>query len=71
MTEKFQGPPILLRPTEAARALGLHPQHLANLRHRGEGPAFVKLGTAVRYDALALREYCEAHTQQQTRRAAR
>ena len=33
-------PPIkLLRPTEAAKALGLHPQHLANLRHRGSGPA--------------------------------
>lgn len=70
MTDKLQGfPPMLLRPTEAARALGLHPQTLANLRHEGRGPQFVKIGAAVRYDADALREYCEANTKATTRRA--
>jgi hypothetical protein len=70
MTGKSQGsPPMLLRPTEAARALGLHPQTLANLRHEGRGPSFVKLGAAVRYDAEALRLYCEENTKTTTRRA--
>ena len=63
MSEHPQSPPMLLRPTEAAKSLGLHPQTLANLRHTGRGPAFVKLGSAVRYDADALRVYCEANTQ--------
>lgn len=62
-------PPTLLRPTEAARALGLHPQTLANLRHEGRGPEFVKIGAAVRYDADTLREYVEANTKTSTRRA--
>ena len=69
MPEKHQSPPMLLRPTEAAKALGLHVQHLANLRHTGRGPAWVKLGSAVRYDSDALREYCAAHTKTSTRRA--
>jgi hypothetical protein len=69
MTGKVQGsPPTLLRPTEAAKALGLHPQTLANLRHAGRGPEFVKLGAAVRYDADALRVYCEENTKTTTRR---
>jgi len=55
-------PPMLLRPSEAAKALGLHPQTLANLRHTGRGPQFVKIGSAVRYDANALRAYVEEHT---------
>lgn len=70
MTDKIQSsPPMLLRPSEAARALGLHPQTLANLRHEGRGPCFVKLGAAVRYDADALREYCAANTKTPARRA--
>jgi len=70
MPDLVQGSPLtLLRPTEAARALGLHPQTLANLRHEGRGPQFVKLGSAVRYDADALREYVTANTMIPTRRA--
>ena len=69
MTDKLQcSPPMLLRPTEAARALGLNVQTLANFRHDGRGPSFVKLGSAVRYDADALRKYCEANTKTPTRR---
>jgi len=63
MPDKIQGtPPMLLRPTEAARTLGLHPQTLANFRHFGRGPQFVKLGTAVRYDVDALRVFVAANT---------
>ena len=63
MADNAQGSPLrLLRPTEAAKALGLHPQTLANDRHNGRGPEFVKLGSAVRYDAEALRRYVEENT---------
>ena len=58
--------PQLLRPTEAARALGLHPQTLANFRHFGDGPPFVKIGAAVRYSAEALRNYCDENTETRT-----
>jgi len=54
--------PMLLRPTEAARALELATQTLANMRFKGIGPKWCKLGSAVRYSAEALREYCEANT---------
>jgi Helix-turn-helix domain len=54
--------PMLLRPTEAARMLGVHPQSLANWRAAGRGPKWCKLGTAVRYSVEALREYYEANT---------
>jgi len=70
MTEKAQGtPPQLLRPNEAARALGLHPQTLANFRHVGKGPEYVRIGGAVRYDSDALREYVAANAVTPTRRA--
>jgi hypothetical protein len=58
-----QGPPQLLRPTETGRALGgIHPQTLANWRHTGKGPPYVKIGSAIRYDADALRVYCAENT---------
>lgn len=62
MTDKENVAPQLLRPTEAAKALGLHPQTLANLRHSGRGPQFVKIGTAVRYSVAMLNEFIEANT---------
>ena len=39
----------LLKTTEAAEYLRLHPGHLQNLRARHQGPAYIKLGFAVRY----------------------
>lgn len=63
MSDKIQGSTVmLLRPTEAARALGLHPQTLANFQHHGGGPPFVKIGTTVRYSADALQEFVTANT---------
>jgi hypothetical protein len=38
-----------LKDTEAAAMLGLHPQTLRNMRCKGEGPAYYKIGRAVRY----------------------
>lgn len=40
---------VYLRTEEAAAILGLAPKTLANLRHAGGGPRYVKLGAAVRY----------------------
>lgn len=38
-----------LKDTKAAEMLGLHPQTLRNMRSKGEGPAYYKIGRAVRY----------------------
>ena len=38
-----------LTPKEAAQRIGLASGHLANLRSRGTGPAFLKLGRKVMY----------------------
>jgi predicted DNA-binding transcriptional regulator AlpA len=54
--------PQLLRPTEAGRRLGVHPQTMANWRAEGRGPKWVKLGAAVRYSVAALEEFIEANT---------
>jgi len=48
-----------LKDTEAAELLGLHPQTLRNMRCRGEGPAYHKLGRAVRYLEKDLSAYLE------------
>jgi len=70
MADKVNGSTVmLLRPSEAARALGLHPQTLANFRHVGKGPEYVRIGGAIRYAADALREYVAASTVTPTRRA--
>ncbi len=62
MAEESSGTLRLLRPTEAAKALNLHPQSLANMRAQGRGPDYIKLGAAVRYSTEALRSYVEANT---------
>jgi predicted DNA-binding transcriptional regulator AlpA len=48
-----------LKDTEAAEMLGLHPQTLRNMRCKGEGPAYHKLGKAVRYLEKDLLAYLE------------
>ena len=48
-----------LKDTEAAEMLGLHPQTLRNMRCRNEGPAYHKLGRAVRYLEKDLLTYLE------------
>lgn len=44
-------------PKEAAQILRLAEQTLANLRHRGRGPRYVKRGLRVLYPHEALAEY--------------
>jgi predicted DNA-binding transcriptional regulator AlpA len=39
----------LLTETDLAVELQMRPQSLADWRHRGKGPAYVKLGQLVRY----------------------
>ena len=48
-----------LKDTEAVEMLGLHPQTLRNMRCRNEGPAYHKLGRAVRYLEKDLLTYLE------------
>lgn len=50
-------------PKEAAALLGLSERLLQDLRRRGTGPRFAKLGhRTVRYPLAALRQWVEAQT---------
>lgn len=46
--------PEYLSPREAAALLGVSLRGLENLRRAGRGPAFVRVGRAVRYPRAAL-----------------
>ena len=46
--------PHLLREIDAATYLGLAPKTLSRWRWAGKGPAFHKLGSAVRYSVQEL-----------------
>lgn len=50
-----------LNTLEAAAHLRCSRQFLEIARHRGEGPAYCKLGRAVRYRKSALDEWMTAH----------
>jgi predicted DNA-binding transcriptional regulator AlpA len=47
----------LLTSRDAAKVLSVSESWLAKSRMRGDGPAFVKIGRAVRYDEGALQDY--------------
>lgn len=47
----------LLTPSEAAARTGLKEATLANMRCRGDGPAFHKISKFVRYDAVDLERW--------------
>jgi hypothetical protein len=49
-------PPLLLGEKDAARALGLSPRSLFNLRQH-EGLPFLKIGTRVMYSPAALAQW--------------
>jgi predicted DNA-binding transcriptional regulator AlpA len=51
----------LRKTAQAAGYLGLNPGTLANLRARGLGPRYVKLGSAVRYYESDLDAWAQAH----------
>ena len=50
---------VYIKPEEAARILGLSTKTLANLRHAGGGPRYVKLGSAVRYPRSEVYAWAE------------
>lgn len=51
-----------LNTEEAAKFLGLDPQTLINWRSLGRGPAFIRLGRAVRYSVSALEKFIAKNT---------
>jgi hypothetical protein len=65
MSEQFEA---LVTEVEAARTLNLAVHTLRNWRARQVGPAYVKLGGAVRYIPGALRDYIQARTLRPVRR---
>lgn len=49
----------LLNTREAARRLGLAAGTLQNWRIRGQGPTYVRLGKAIRYEPESLARFVE------------
>ena len=49
--------PTLLTPKDAARFLNLSVSWLAKRRLAGDGPAYIKMGGAVRYSQAALQQW--------------
>ena len=56
----------LLTASEAARDLNCSESFLAKERMKGTGPAFVRLGRAIRYTRSALTSYKAAQTRTST-----
>ena len=56
----------LLKETEVARLLSLRPQTLAKWRWAGKGPAYRKIGGAVRYVASDLEDYIDRAKREST-----
>lgn len=50
-----------LRTPEAAEYVGLSRQYLEIARYRGDGPAWIRIGRAVRYRRSALDEWMMMH----------
>lgn len=58
--------PRRIKDTEAAERLGLSVKTLRQWRRTGGGPAFLKLGNAVRYDVDALEAWAASRVNQNT-----
>jgi len=52
-------PDELLLAAEAAQVLGISTKTLANWRWKGNGPSFVKIGGAIRYQVGELKSFIE------------
>lgn len=59
----------LIDTAEAAKLLGLAAISLAKMRVRGDGPPYVQLGRAVRYDPAAVMAWATARTRRSTSEA--
>lgn len=53
--------PAALNTRQAATRVGLSAGHLENERSAGRGPAYIKLGGAVRYRIQDLDAWLESH----------
>jgi predicted DNA-binding transcriptional regulator AlpA len=65
--------PKLLTEADAGKLLGLSPATLRNMRTKGRGPAFIKVGGLVRYRHSDLVDWIESrvcHTTDGTRRSS-
>lgn len=51
---------------EAARRIGLQPGTLHNMRWRGDGPPFLKIGGRVRYRVTDLAEWLDSRRRSST-----
>jgi Helix-turn-helix domain len=51
---------VLLNETQAAHQLGLKVTTMRRWRWSGDGPTFIKIGAAVRYDPIDLQKFIEA-----------
>jgi predicted DNA-binding transcriptional regulator AlpA len=63
--------PQLLTEDDAGKLLGLAPATLRNMRSKGCGPSFVKVGSLVRYRDIDLVDWLDTrirHTTDGTRR---
>ena len=58
--------PKLLSTGEAAERLGVSSSYLNQLRVKGGGPAFVKMGARVAYDPSDLAAWLESQKQRST-----
>ena len=59
----------LLSAADAAAVLAVSLSWLAKARLRGDGPKFVKVGRAVKYQQSSLREYVKSRTRTSTSEA--
>ncbi len=53
-------------PSEAAQRIGLRPGTLANMRWRGDGPRYIKVGGRVRYRLVDLAVWLEDQIREST-----
>jgi predicted DNA-binding transcriptional regulator AlpA len=60
MEDKRDNPQELLRTSGAAAITGLSVSTLNKLRCSGGGPAFLKLGRAVRYKSVDLKDWLDS-----------
>ena len=56
----------LLTPPQAAAILQVKPNTLAKWRVTGEGPAFVRIGRAIRYSAREVARFIDRQTRRST-----
>lgn len=56
----------LLTEAETALLTGLNRRRLQNLRSKGGGPAFLKLGGSIRYQETAILDWLKENTRTST-----